>query len=326
MHVYRWDLDKTYLETEIDSVRGLVRAAFEQAHEKRTVPGAAALIKGLRDHDPEARVVVISGSPLQMREVLEQKLALDGVRVDRLILKDNLRNLRKGRLRALRGQIGYKLPHLLEDRAVTDARAGETLFGDDSETDALIYAAYREIVAGRLDRDGLLQLLSLGGAYPDAMEAALAAMARVTVADAVDAIFIRIEPIRPGTARAGVPIATYRLLGPSVMPVFSWLQAALALHERGRLSADGVAAVAAAAGPIEAVAGWTTDAVRRGLVRPGTIESLLELSWFVAIRERVGTDLRRLGPPAELSQSGSGPDLFGFYRATHAPARAPAWR
>ena len=41
VHVYRWDLDRTYLDTDIRSVRGMVRAALEQASEKRTIPGAA---------------------------------------------------------------------------------------------------------------------------------------------------------------------------------------------------------------------------------------------------------------------------------------------
>src|SRR5688572_27558652 len=92
VHIYRWDLDRTYLDTEIHSVRGLVRAAFETAADKKTVPGAAALLKAVVAHDPEARIYVLSGSPTQMRAVLEQKLALDGVRIDGLFLKDNLGN------------------------------------------------------------------------------------------------------------------------------------------------------------------------------------------------------------------------------------------
>ena len=43
--VYRWDLDKTYLRTEFDTVRDVLRTAFEKPHDKRTVPGAAALLR-----------------------------------------------------------------------------------------------------------------------------------------------------------------------------------------------------------------------------------------------------------------------------------------
>ena len=45
MHISRWDLDKTYLRTEFDTVRDLVRTAFERADEKRTNPGAATLLR-----------------------------------------------------------------------------------------------------------------------------------------------------------------------------------------------------------------------------------------------------------------------------------------
>ncbi len=54
-----------------------------------------------------------------MRAVLEEKLKLDGVEWDELVLKDNVRNLLRGRFRALRGQVGYKLPVLLESREST---------------------------------------------------------------------------------------------------------------------------------------------------------------------------------------------------------------
>ena len=38
--IYRWDLDKTYLATEFDTFRQLVRTAFQKAHEKKAIPGA----------------------------------------------------------------------------------------------------------------------------------------------------------------------------------------------------------------------------------------------------------------------------------------------
>src|SRR5690606_37930766 len=46
--VYRWDLDKTYLRTEFDTVRDLLRTAVESPARKRTVPGASALLRELR--------------------------------------------------------------------------------------------------------------------------------------------------------------------------------------------------------------------------------------------------------------------------------------
>ncbi|MCI0572963.1 MAG: hypothetical protein L0Y66_19635, partial [Myxococcaceae bacterium] len=113
--IYRWDLDKTYLRTEFDTLRQLVRTALQKAHEKVSVPGAPALIRELGAHG-DSRLCIISGSPRQMRSVLEEKLKLDGIAFDELVLKDNVSNLLRGRFRALRGQVGYKLPALLESR------------------------------------------------------------------------------------------------------------------------------------------------------------------------------------------------------------------
>ena len=79
--VYRWDLDKTYLRTEFDTLRDLVRTAFEPASRKRAYPGAGTLLREIRATEPAA-IFILSGSPEQMRSVLEAKLRLDGIRWD----------------------------------------------------------------------------------------------------------------------------------------------------------------------------------------------------------------------------------------------------
>ena len=106
MHIYRWDLDKTYLDTDFHSLRGLVRTAIEPAEQKRAVPGARALLTALGERGG-ARVYILSGSPVQLREVLEEKLALDGVVYEHLTLKDTLGHIRRGQVRAVKGQFGY---------------------------------------------------------------------------------------------------------------------------------------------------------------------------------------------------------------------------
>src|SRR5882757_4106821 len=115
-YVARWDLDKTYLRTEFDTVRDLVRTAIERPDQKRTVPGAAALLRELGRANVE--IHILSGSPEQLRSRIEQKLRLDGARWASLTLKPNLENLLRLRFRALRGQLGYKLPALLQSRSV----------------------------------------------------------------------------------------------------------------------------------------------------------------------------------------------------------------
>ena len=266
MHVYRWDLDRTYLDTDIDSVRSMIRHAFEPASRKRCIPGAPALLRALIQADGSARVAIVSGSPTQLRAVLEEKLALDGIRFDSLVLKDNLANLRRGRLRAVKEQVGYKLPKLLRQRVGLGPAVRETLFGDDSEVDALVYAVYADAVAGRVGEDELARVMEVAGAYDDAVQEAVGALRQIEPTDAVEDIFIHAE--------RGTPLRRFHLLGPRVVPVFSWFQAALILWTRHRLPPAGVLDVARATvddGGLsdQAMAGLVQDLVRRGLVTSG---------------------------------------------------------
>ena len=260
MRVYRWDLDKTYLETDFDSFRGLVRSATEPASDKVAVPGAPALLRGISAL-PDARVHFLSGSPTQMREVLEEKLRLDGVRFESLTLKDNLGNLRRGRMRAIRGQFGYKLPHLLEARLRVPREATECLYGDDAEVDAIVYSVYADVLAGRMLPDELVRVMRVAGAYGDRVDAALAAVARIPPGDRVERIFIRLAR-RHAAAR-------FAPFGTRLVPVHSWWQAALVMCQDGRIGVDVAAEVLAeciAAGALDAfsVSGLTQDIVRRG--------------------------------------------------------------
>ncbi len=270
MHVFRWDLDKTYLDTDFGSIAGLVRSATEPAHAKRATPGASALVRALGDR-PEVRIAILSGSPTQLRGVLEEKLRLDGVAFDELILKDNLDNLRRGRLRAVRGQLGYKLPALLHARLRTDPEADETLFGDDAEADALVYSVYADVVAGQVGAAGVSRIMEAGGAYPDQIDRALQAVASLHHRPSVQRIFIRLD--------RGVPTARFDQLGPRVVPVHSWWQAALVLVGSGLLEPGRAGEVLKKVTLQEqlddwAIAALTQDVVRRGHVDPSVISSI----------------------------------------------------
>ena len=52
------------------------------------------------------------------------------------------------RFRALRSQLPYKLPTLLESRLGVIGTPPETLFGDDAEADGIIYSLYADVLAG----------------------------------------------------------------------------------------------------------------------------------------------------------------------------------
>lgn len=222
-HVFRWDLDKTYLRTEFDSVKDLINSAIEKATDKRAFPGAAALLRSLRqtvDH----RICIVSGSPSQMRTVLSTKLALDGIEYDEFVLKNNLHNLIRFRFRALRSQVPFKLPALLESRSGIIGRAKETLFGDDSEADGVIYSLYGDILAGVVGADELRDCLDAAQAYPDQIERTMALAEHLRGSgDDVQRILIHLEKRSP--------TESFQHFGQRLVPVYDYLQAALVMFQ-----------------------------------------------------------------------------------------------
>jgi hypothetical protein len=236
-HIARWDLDKTYLRTEFDTLRDLVKTALERPDEKRTNPGAATLLRemvraGISVH-------ILSGSPEQMRRRLEDKLRLDGIAWDSFTLKPNLQNMLRLRFRALKDQLGYKLPALLQARATLDpgddGLRKETLFGDDAEADAFVYSLYADVVAGRVSEDALLEVCERGRVYPDVLETTLR-YARLLEqnedTDVVERILIHLE--------RQTPPGDFAAYGSRAVPFYNYLQAAFIVHEDGRLPPEGV--------------------------------------------------------------------------------------
>ncbi len=239
--IARWDLDKTYLRTDFDTLRDLVRTAIERPDQKRTVPGAGALLRELGRAGAE--VHILSGSPEQLRGRLVAKLRLDGARYASLTLKPNLENLMRLRFRALRGQLGYKLPALLLRRAeLAHARSPsgelipEVLLGDDAEADAFVYSLFADVCAGRVDLDELARLLRSGRAYEDTVQDALRYARYLEHGPVVDRILIHLD-------KQSSP-SDFRVYGPRVVPFYNYLQAAFVLHERGFLPPSSVLAVA----------------------------------------------------------------------------------
>ncbi len=233
--IYRWDLDKTYLRTDFDTFSQLLKTAMQKAHEKVAVPGAAALIRELRAQG-DARLCIVSGSPTQMRTVLEEKLKLDQVEWDELVLKDNVRNLLRGRFKALRGQVGYKLPVLLESRLNSPQDAEEVLFGDDAEADAFIYSLYADLIAGRVDERILTHVLDAAEVYQDDRKRIVQTWKKIPPADPVRRIFIHLDRLTPPHY--------FTKYGPRVVPIFNYFQAALVLVGDNHLTAPQVLRVA----------------------------------------------------------------------------------
>jgi hypothetical protein len=236
-HITRWDLDKTYLRTEFDTMRDLVRTAFERADEKRTNPGAATLLRELAHS--QVSIHILSGSPEQMRKRLEEKLKLDGIEWDSFTLKPNLQNMLRLRFRALRDQLGYKLPSLLATRTAAGedvVGVRESLFGDDAEADAFVYSLYGDIMAGRVGEELLTQVCEKGRVYDDVIEGIIRSVRLVKPEPVVERIFIHLE-------RQSAP-RDYAIFGTRAVPFYNYLQTAFVLHEDGRLPAESLLRVA----------------------------------------------------------------------------------
>ncbi|MGH7296008.1 MAG: hypothetical protein ACRELB_13790 [Polyangiaceae bacterium] len=284
-HIARWDLDKTYLRTEFDTFRDIVKTALERPDQKRTNPGAATLMREMVRSG--VRVHILSGSPEQMRSRLEDKLRLDGIVWESFTLKPNLQNLLRLRFRAVRDQLGYKLPALLASRAavgeaeMAEGLVTETLLGDDAEADAYVYSLYGDFLAGRVDADVLMKVLERGRVYDDVARAAVETAQSLQHGEVVERILIHLDQQTPPD--------DFKAYGRRVVPFYNYLQAAFVLHEDGRLGPEGVLRVA-----VELVTEHRFDGdglarsylnlARRGHLRGTRVEALAEAqaAWSAA--------------------------------------------
>lgn len=240
--LYVWDIDKTYLATEIHNLRGLLAVPFEFAIDKRNVAGTAALLRALRRGRAERGltksnpIYFVSASPPQLRTVIQRKMLLDGVEQDGITFKDQVALVRRRQLGKLREQVGYKLSALLLNRRELPWGADETLFGDDSESDALVYSLYGDTIAGRLRGDRLVKVLSHHGVAPEDARYVADLADGLPEKEIVRGIYINLEVRKNPQLFEG--------FSPRLVPCHDTFQAALRLYEDGHISVDGVLDVA----------------------------------------------------------------------------------
>jgi hypothetical protein len=208
-----------------------------------------------------------------MRRVLEQKLRLDGVEWDEFILKPSLSNLMRGRFRALRNQVGYKLPALLQSRRKLGLSVPEILFGDDAEADAFVYSLYGDLLAGRVHASTLDGIMDACDLYPDERVATRAALENLPTADSVERIFIHLE--------RHTPPARFTPYGRRVVPVYNFFQASLVLFADRILSGQAVLRVAAemvsrAGYSLSSLSNSLQDLLRRGYAEVGALTGLAD--------------------------------------------------
>lgn len=292
-HIFRWDLDKTYLATDFDTIKDLIKTALQKPEEKVNVPGAVPLLRELTRPTQEGRALLtfVSGSPTQMRTALERKFELDGIRPDTLVLKPTLENILKGKFRAVRGQVGYKLSTLLRLRA-DGPEAPETMFGDDAEQDAFIYSLYADVTAGSVDREMLRKILVASEVYASSIEEIMELALEQEPRSSVERIFINLD-------RRSAP-GRFWPFGRRIVPIVNYFQAALVLYADGVIGSRSLARVASGMadrheyGSIE-LANSFQDLMRRRHLDAAVLDSLEE-EWDGGLERTVVERARALAP------------------------------
>lgn len=234
-----WDIDKTYLNTHFSSLRGLAAIPFEFAVDKEAVPGTVPLLRALRRGPGESSALTplyfVSGSPPQLRSVIERKMTLDGVDFDGITFKDQWGLIRAGRLKDVKGQMGYKLSALLLYRLdMPSAKARWLMFGDDVEQDANVFHLFGEICAG-LKGAPLVKQLEGNGVHKDDIQNIEAFCEELVPTDnPVGKIFIHLSKGRHPS----------EFSSETVVPTRSFLQVAFVLAELGCIKKEVITAVA----------------------------------------------------------------------------------
>lgn len=240
--VFVWDLDKTYLDTSWGSLRELWRTAIEKAFQKRNVPGTGSLVLALKSAWQYERgvrpfpIYFITASPPQMESRIRDKLELDEILPLGAFYKDNLKNLKPSRLWRLTQQVGFKLQALLQLRVRLNSEVRQILWGDDSESDAIIYSLYSDICARRWNEKELFNILRGLHVIGEQTETILALQERIPVGDPVEKIYINLA--------TDTDPEYYLKFGRRMVPTYNTFQTTLDLLQDGRLTAEQVVRVA----------------------------------------------------------------------------------
>lgn len=234
--VYVWDLDKTYLDTSIDSVAGLFHTIFEKAFTKKNVPGTPDLIRSLSRYrkkhfnETDFALFFVSASPPQMESKVYEKFIIDEIEPIGMFYKDNLRNLAPKKLLFLKKQVGYKVQSLLQLRSKLSPNVRMICFGDDSESDATIYNLFSDICARRHTETKLTELMDELGVNYAQIDEILRLQSEIPIQDPVEKIYINLA--------TDTDPEYYLKYGRRTLATYNSFQVALDLVQDQRLSLE----------------------------------------------------------------------------------------
>lgn len=240
--VFVWDLDKTYLDTAIESISQLITTAIERAFNKKNVPGTTTLLQVLAKTWTGAQgqtrfpLYFISASPPQMEARIAEKFTIDDIRPFGCFYKDNLRNLRPSRMWRLKKQVGYKIQALLQLRTKLKDNVKQIFWGDDSESDAIIYNLYSDICARRIGTQDLRNILKNLSVTGEQIDQILLLQSQVPEHDPVEKIYINLA--------VDTDPDYYLKFGRRTLPTYNTFQVALDLLQDKRIDLDAAHTIA----------------------------------------------------------------------------------
>ena len=227
-----WDLDKTYLDTHFGSFKELWKTATEKANQKKNIPGTAELVTFLKLSWSEKNakkfpLFFITASPPQLEAKIVKKFEIDGLQPFGLFCKDNLPNLRPRRLWRLSKHVGYKLQALMQLRSYLSDQASMVLFGDDGESDSIIYCLFSDICARRINSEEIRKLLTHFSVLDEQIDQILRLQELTPAHDPVKKIYINLAE--------DTDADYYLKFGRRCLPTYNSFQVALDLFQDGFL-------------------------------------------------------------------------------------------
>ncbi|HPI41818.1 MAG TPA: hypothetical protein PLJ21_13490 [Pseudobdellovibrionaceae bacterium] len=237
-----WDLDKTYLDSKIESLSGLFRTVMERALQKKNVPGTTALLLALSEfrkevmNESEFPIYFITASPPQLEERISEKFLIDGIRPLGCFYKDNIKNLTPSRFWRLRAQVGYKLQALLQLRSRWVGNVSQICFGDDSETDAVIYNLYSDICSRRISNPEIRSALERYSVTSEQIDEIFKMQDLIPVMDPLQRIYINLA--------IDTDADYYLKFGRRTLATYNSFQVAIDLFQHQKLHLVGVYRVA----------------------------------------------------------------------------------
>ena len=235
-----WDLDKTYIETPLFSPIALLKDVLRNPTQRANIPGTKALLSSMQEKWEIKKMpfplFFITASPPQIEFGIMRKLKEDGIQPVSCFFRDHLRNLSLKKLTHPYKQIGFKLHSLLRLRTFLLPNVEQVCWGDDSESDAIVYNFYSDICDRRLSTDQIRHFLYLYRVTSEQIDKILSLREKIPQYDPVKKIYINLaEDTDP---------EYYLKFGRRTLPVYNTFQIALDLFQDLRISAVNVLHVA----------------------------------------------------------------------------------